>query len=184
MAYSPDTNKIDSTATLGLSGTANSLAYRVHEIEKHFHNMERWYGDATGGSGSPANNLTSWTLTAGTTPAYGTAVKLLSANDVKASDYTGISLTPVKFDLHRIMCTAFSATDKLFVIQFYKGDPAGGGTLLTEVPIKSGAAFSDAFAVEVMMPRVAVTDTIYAQVKSDTTGATLSFIIGIHAYEG
>ena len=36
--------KIDNQATLGLLGTNNSLAYRVHEIEKHFHSPERWLG--------------------------------------------------------------------------------------------------------------------------------------------
>jgi len=37
-----ETDKIDSAATLGLEGTSNSLAYRVMELERHFHNVERW----------------------------------------------------------------------------------------------------------------------------------------------
>ena len=31
---------IDTVAVDGLSGVSNSLAYKVHEIEKHFHNSE------------------------------------------------------------------------------------------------------------------------------------------------
>jgi len=37
---------IDDAAVKGLLGTNNSLAYKVHEIEKHFHNWERWFGVA------------------------------------------------------------------------------------------------------------------------------------------
>ena len=62
--------KIDSLATDGLAGVSNSLAYRVHEIEKHFHSEEHWYGDDGDNTGSTANNLTDWTLTAGTGGAY------------------------------------------------------------------------------------------------------------------
>jgi hypothetical protein len=32
--------KIDNKATLGSLGTSNSLAYRVHEIERHLHSYE------------------------------------------------------------------------------------------------------------------------------------------------
>ena len=38
-------DSIDGDVTLGLAGTTNSLAYRVHEIEKHLHNSEVVYGN-------------------------------------------------------------------------------------------------------------------------------------------
>lgn len=38
--------KIDNRAVDGLLGVNNSLAYKVHEIEKHFHNQEKWCGVA------------------------------------------------------------------------------------------------------------------------------------------
>ena len=41
--------KIDNLAVDGLNGVNNSLAYKVHEIEKHFHNVEYWVGDGGGG---------------------------------------------------------------------------------------------------------------------------------------
>jgi len=37
------TDKIDGAATDGLAGTSNSLAYRVHEIEQHFHSSASWF---------------------------------------------------------------------------------------------------------------------------------------------
>ena len=46
MAYNSETDKIDKQATDGLAGTPNSLAYRVHEIEKHFHGEGSWFGAA------------------------------------------------------------------------------------------------------------------------------------------
>ena len=45
MTYFPNT-KIDDEAVLGLLGTSNSLAYKVHEIEKHFHSSGSWFGAA------------------------------------------------------------------------------------------------------------------------------------------
>ena len=39
-----DVNKIDAEAVNGLMGTVDSLSYKVHEIEKHLHNWERWLG--------------------------------------------------------------------------------------------------------------------------------------------
>ena len=38
-----DLQKVDSAATDGLAGVNNSLAYRVHEIERHVHSYERWF---------------------------------------------------------------------------------------------------------------------------------------------
>ena len=51
MAYDAETAKIDSLATNGLNGVNNSLAYRVHEIENHFHSVERWVGISADQSG-------------------------------------------------------------------------------------------------------------------------------------
>ena len=44
------TSKLDDQAVNGLSGVEDSLAYKVHEIEKHLHNNEKWFGLA----GTPA----------------------------------------------------------------------------------------------------------------------------------
>ncbi|MCP4584578.1 hypothetical protein, partial [Pseudoalteromonas sp.] len=99
MAYNSETDKIDKIATDGLLGGNNSLAYRTHELEKHFHSEEHWYGNDGDSTGSTANNLTPWNLVAGSSEAYGTEVLLLAANDISNADFT---FTPVKFDMHRI----------------------------------------------------------------------------------
>ena len=186
MAYSPNTNKIDDAATNGLTGTSNSLAYRVHEIEKHFHGIERWYGSDGDNTMSTANNHTPFVLTshAANPNDWGTAVKLsgTASADILAADFGGV--TPVKYDLHRIMITAVSAVDNLYVLQIYDNDPATTGVLITEVPIKVGSLHADMVAVDVQMPRQAMTTVLYGRLKSEAANKTLSFTIGIHIYQG
>ncbi len=36
--------RVDQRTTNGLLGVSNSAAYRIHEIERHFHGRERWFG--------------------------------------------------------------------------------------------------------------------------------------------
>ncbi len=174
--------KIDNKATLGLLGASNSLAYRVHEIEKHFHSEEHWYGNDGDDTGSTANNLTEWQLTAGTSEAYGTEVQLLAANDVSNADF---SFTPVKFDMHRVLVTVSSVNDKNYMIQFWGGTGAfGAATLLTEIPYRTGGGAVEVVPVDCQMSRQAVAQKIWARVKCETNSATLSIIVGIHAYVG
>ena len=175
-------NKLDSGLTLGLSGTSNSLAYRVHEIERHFHSCERWYGSDGDGTGSVTNNLTEWQLTAGTSEAYGTEVAILGSNDVTATDF---DITPVKFDIHRIFVSASSVSDKNYMIQLWGGATTfAEATLLTEVPYRVSASVAESTPVEVQMTRQAVANKIWARVKCETDAATLDFTLGLHAYQG
>ena len=182
MAYNSNTNKIDSAATLGLLGTSNSLAYRVHEIEKHFHSEEHWYGTDGDGTGSTTNNLSEWTLAAGATPAYGTEVQLLGANDVSATDF---SFTPIYFDVHRIFVTTSDTADKNYMIQLWGGTGTfAASTMLTEFPYRASAATVESQPISVQMPRQSVANKLWARVKSETSSAELTILIGIHAYVG
>lgn len=71
----PDScNKIDSLAVNGLLGTRNRLAYKVHEIEKHLHGREYWFGKSAGDTYLDPAALTEWQVAAGTSEAYGTAI--------------------------------------------------------------------------------------------------------------
>ncbi len=182
MSWQSDVKKIDAEATLGLLGTANSVAYRVHEIEKHFHSIERWFGNDGDSTGSVANNMAEWELEAGSSSAYGTEVLMLAANDVKAADF---DVTPVKFDIHRILVTVSSANDKNYIIQLWGGTGTfGEATLLTEVPYRTGSSIAEVIPVDIQMSRQAVANKIWGRVKCETDEATLEIIIGIHAYAG
>ena len=46
LSADPDPLKLDEQATSGLLGTVDSLAYRIHEIERHLHSAGSWFGAA------------------------------------------------------------------------------------------------------------------------------------------
>jgi len=176
------TSKIDSYATLGLNGVSNSNSYRVHEIEKHFHSIERWFGSDGDGSGSVANNLTEWTMTAGTSQSFGTEVQLLGANDINQTDFGFI---PVKFDLHRMLITESSANDVNYIIQFWSGTGTfGESNLITEVPYRTGGNAAEVSPIDMQMSRQNVANKIWSRIKCETNSATLALIVGAHSYIG
>ena len=178
-----DRLKIDSAATLGLAGMHNSLAYRVHEIEQHFHSPERWYGSDGDGTGSTANNLTPWQIQASATPgAWGTEIQILGANDVSASDF---GFTPVYFDLHRIYMVDSNDTDETYIVQFWCGDTTfGAADFCTEIPYRTGSSTTEVAHIGMQMSRSEVTKKFWARCKCTAASTTLDFIVGIHAYPG
>ena len=143
MAYDSDTAKIDAKAVLGLLGTNNSLAYKVHEIEKHFHSPEFWFGDDGDSTMSRANNTTPWTLTGGAQNVYGTEVQLSAANDFNA-DIEGYTAA-VKIDLHEVAVVESEVNDMNYMIQFWAGATTfGASTFLTEMPYRTGGNAAEA----------------------------------------
>lgn len=179
---SGEIDKIDDLAIDGLSGVDHSLAYMLEELERHFHSVERWFGSDGDNTASTTNNLTEFQLIAGTSEAFGTEVQLMAANDVSSSDFP---ITPVYFDLHRVLLTAASANDKNYLLQFWGGvSTFGAATLLSEIPYRKGATVSEVMPMPVQMDRVPVGYKVWGRVKSETDAATIDFLVGIHAYLG
>ena len=174
-------NKIDNEATDGLNGVSNSLAYRVHEIEKHFHSSEFWYGDGGSNTMTRAANHNPWTLAASATPnTYGTEVQVSTADDFLTD-----MATAVKLDLHEIMVCESTSNDKNYMIQFWCGDGLfGAASFLTEVPYRTGNNAQEAQPITIMCPRFSVGCKIWARVKCETGSASLDIIVGIHGYVG
>lgn len=171
--------KIDNQATDGLNGVHNSLAYRVHEIEKHFHSPEYWYGrDATDGY-LLLDGLESWTVTAGTGEAFGAAVQISDGTEIESGSSTK------KMDIHRILFTDISKADTTYVMIIRYGT----GTFalserLTSLAIRVGSLTNESTPVEIMAPRIACNNKIWVQTKSQTNNETLSFMVGVHTYVG
>lgn len=187
--------KIDNFQTLGLSGVANSLTYRVHEIEKHVHNHQRWYGKSADQSG-----VNPW-ATAISTAGMRTSYRCISgANDFggDANDeaqiwglYDTLSVAGVsqtKLDLHNIFVTLSSITTIWYLRLVY-----GSGTMADAITAGQYSTFllvADAaqngsidVIVPVMMPRITIgTDKIWMQGKSATDNATFDFLVGLHGY--
>lgn len=181
-----DRQKIDSAATDGLSGTSNSLAYRVHETERHFHSYERWFelaavpnaevhrADAIGtGAGA-------FQIDAGN-DAYGSWVQVLGSSD------TPVGTGNTHYDVHRI---EVEATERAFtyVIQIAFG--ASGAAALTagtytEAPFTPANNLIDSGPLIVQSRRQTVGTKAWARcICPGQNTATADFYIGLHEYEG
>jgi hypothetical protein len=181
--------KIDNKAVDGLLGVSNSLAYKVHELERHFHGRERWRGKAASQTATDwaADLLTPFRAISGANTYGG------DANDealVLGTDDTPIISGMVRYDLHRIMMVnASSQTAYKLRIVYGSGTMADAITAgqFSELVIMSDPAASqvphDVF--EVMMPRGTCGVTkVWVQAWNATDNATIDFLVGLHEYEG
>jgi hypothetical protein len=177
--------KIDNKAVDGLTGVYNSLAYRVAEIERHFHSAGRWFGKATTASGEDhvadriGSNNGAFQIDAGDN-AWGAWVQILGATDTPAD--TG----KVYFDPHEIVITAAERT-ALYYIQIGRG--ASGAAALTagtytelalDLTDRGGGAI-----VDVQTGRAPAGSKLWARCMCPGQNtATLDFVMGLHEYEG
>jgi hypothetical protein len=182
--------KIDSLATDGLSGVSNSLAYRVHEIEKHFHSNEHWVGKAA------SQTATDWAIAYTLTPftaISGNGVFGADANDealVIGTADTPIASGMVRFDVHRILVVELSVDTPYYFRLVY-----GSGTMADAITAGQESCFmvqntvtgskAGGFPCDVMMPRATCgTTKIWMQVACATDNATATFFVGVHEYAG
>jgi hypothetical protein len=190
-----NTVKIDELAVNGLSGVSNSLAYRVHEIEKHFHNYERWFGKTADQSG-----VNPWAK-AISDSGLPTSYVIKSGDDTFGGDsgdeaqiwglYDTLSVggvTQTKLDIHRIFVTASSITT-IWYLRFIWGtgtmaDAITAGQYST-IPLVADAAQNGSIdvIVNIMLPRITIgTHKIWIQGKSTTDNATIELLVGLHGY--
>jgi len=104
---------IDGYTTLGLLGTRNSLAYRVHEIEKHLHNSELVYGNS--GNDMLLNEPVKFTVVGGDN-AWGTELMLCDGTIIESGSSTK------KFDLNRFYLVYTSAANKISAVEILMAD--------------------------------------------------------------
>ena len=179
--------KLDDKATLGLAGTYNSLAYRVHEIEKHFHNSEDWFGVAASPSATnKADDVTTGTLAAfqidAGEDAWGAWVQILGSADTPNRD--GMA----KFDLHKIQFVDAETAAVKFFVQISVGATGDAGiTALnyTTIAYTSAASKATEAAVNFMMKRADAGSLVWARCMAiGTDTCTLDFYFGLHEYVG
>lgn len=196
VAQNAELLKIDSALADGLDGANNSLSYKVHELEKHFHNREFWIGEHASRNGeidcAARDTMTPFQHDAGdgsindVTPGYGTPLCIIGTNDVPFTS------DGFKFDLHRLVVVDVEATAdlKLHKVQIIFGSGTVAAAIsdlqLSDVPPfipLRGAAFT---VMDVMMPRVICgTDKVWLRhwVDGINTG-TMDFFVGLHEYKG
>jgi len=182
--------KIDRLAAQGLAGVADSLAFRIEEIEKHFHNHERWLGLHASPTGTnwADDVLTPFVAISGS-GVYG-------ADGSDEALVLGIDDTPaisgmVKFDIHRLLVidVDHSTPYKLRIVY-------GTGTMADAITAKQYSEVMVLFdavnpqisagkPVEVMMPRlICGTDKVWIQARNATDNSQIDFLVGLHEYEG
>lgn len=182
-----DTIKIDEAATSGLSGTNNSLAYRVHEIERHFHSYESWFETAATPSGTTntADRIGSgggaWSLDAGN-DTWGTWVQILGSEDTPART------SQVKYDFHEILVEGTERSETYFIqIAFGAVDAATAFSAgdYTEIAFHAVSNQIDAAPVVVQSRRQSAGVMCWARVMCPGQNtATIDIYVGLHEYEG
>lgn len=182
-----DIDKIDSHASDGLNGVENSLAYRVHEIERHLHSGGRWFETAAVPDGenhvadSVGTGGGAFQIDAGN-DAYGAWVQVLGATDTPT--VTG----KTHFDPHEMIVEAAEKAVTYF-IQFARGASGAAGLAAgtyTELVWESDAVGAKSTGIiRVQTGRAPAGSKLWARcmVPGENT-STLDFYLGIHEYEG
>ena len=187
-SISGETDKIDGAAVDGLAGVEHSVGYMLGEIERHFHNRERWWG-ATGApteTNAIAATVTAPFVAISGNDTWGTAIPICGTADVPVP-----SPDDDKFDCHRIMVTDLDDDTTPWRLRIIYGTGTSGDAITagqwTEIMVMTNAVpgnWAGASPVDVIMRRVDVGTKLWAQSWNDTNLEELSFFIGVHGYAG
>ena len=179
-----ETDKIDQAATDGLAGTSNSLAYRVHEIEKHHHGREFWWGS----DGSPdettaiAANVNAPFVAVSGNNTWGTAISIMGTNDVPAN------IGDVRYDARRILVTDTDHTTPYRMRLIWGSGTSAAAIIALQMSefmfVTAGGPFSSGAPVNLQMPRGTVGEKLWAQVWNATNSSEVDFFYGVHGYAG
>lgn len=171
------TDLIDGAATQGLLGVEDSLAYRIHELEQHFHVSECWFGKAITPSGTDhvadrvGPSVLAFQLTGGNNT-WGPWVQILGATD------TPTIVSKVKFDPHRLQITEASV-DVSYFVRFTRGDDpaaAWAAGMGTEIVFTALDRKISGGVVDVKTGRAPAGAKIWAQCMSPgVNGNTIDF---------
>lgn len=180
--------KIDNRETDGLLGVEDSLSYRVNEVERHFHNREKWFGLASTPSGETHRadrmgpGIAPFALISGN-DAFGAWVQILGSLD------TPVSSGMVKLDSHRFIVTTAGSTS-MFLIQVASGESVELAAKVaaeeyTEAPFIALSNNNDSGISDIMSRRVAVGEKVWARcICIGQNAEDINLYFGVHEYEG
>lgn len=177
--------KIDDLAVDGLSGVSNSLAYKVHEIQRHHHSYEEWFGVAATPSGEThttdqiSENPSAFQIDAGNDD-WGTWTQVLGSSN------TPVRSGMARYDPHEIIITDTERASVYF-LELAWGDDGSTGYAAgdyTEFVFNATVQKETAIMALNAEPQAAG-EKMWARClsKGDDTG-TFDFYIGLHEYEG
>jgi hypothetical protein len=189
IAQAPEIEKLDSLATDGLAGTSNSLAYRVHEIEKHFHSAGSWFGAANSPTATHfADRIGTCTASfqidggdSSGAPTWGTWVQIFGSDD------TPVRTSQLYYDPHEILIAA-AQEEVVHMIQFARGASGAAGLAAgtyTELVIGVDATKKFKGITRVQTGRAPAGSLLWARcIAMGKNTGTVDFYIGIHEYVG
>jgi len=179
------THKIDDLATAGLTGVHNSLAYRIQEIESHFHGYRRAYGLAavpaaeTHRADEITTNPGPFVIDAGN-DTWGAWVQVFGSSDTPSGW--------AYFDPHKISIVAVETANVVYFVQIAAGTSGAAGLAAgtySDIVFTPQSVNGRPAAIEVGMARSAAATKIWARnLARGTNTATLSFYLEMHGYEG
>ena len=186
LAIESETDKIDQAIVDGLTGTEDSLAYKISGIQTHHHSRERWWGALAGPTETnaiEANVTRPFAATSGA-DTWGAAIPILGTAD---DPTVGL----VKFDLHRLLITDLDDETDAWRLRIIFGTGTSGDAITagqwTEVMVQSNAVPGNRAGgtpIDIRTNRKDVGIKAWAQAWNDTTGEVLSFFYGVHGYAG
>jgi hypothetical protein len=180
------------TATLGalIGDLANEPLYnRLYELERHFHNYERWFGLAITPSATHKADRIGKTESGGAEAPFqidagnddwGAWVQLLGEDDTPAVAGN------VKWDIHRLMIVDSERDTATYFVQVgfgASGVAALAANTYTEVVYRAIASGNEETPIELMTRRQANDTLCWARCFciGQNTG-TLDFYVGLHEY--
>jgi hypothetical protein len=182
----PLTN-IDRIESQGLTGTHDSLGYRVGELERHIHSNGRWFEPAVVPVGEThvadrisENGGVGFQIDAGNDD-WGAWLQVIGSED------TPVIAGCLKFDINRIF---ISAVERASIYYVQLGFGATGAAALvaeeySEFVYKPATVQATETALVMQGRRHDVGTKAWARCMCPGQNtATLSFFIGVHEYEG
>lgn len=123
-------DKIDGASVNGLSGVNNSLAYKVEEIEKHFHNTQKVYGY---NSGFITEDAPVKIDVIGGNNAWGSELHIYNGDTIEAGS------TTKQMDIGKMYIVSVSTANKISVVEFLSGTV---GNVITGTQVQATAVFT------------------------------------------
>ena len=170
----------------GIGGGLGARILRVvNEIERHFHNYERWFGMAAASDGevhvadSISTSKAPFVVDAGNDD-WGDWVQILGSGDTTESDGN------TKFDLHRLDFVDFETNNSVHAVQVGYG--ASGAAALSDgsysdLIVRAGAGTTFIGPIDLLIRRTDVgTKTWIRNWCHGENTSTLSFFFGLHEY--
>lgn len=179
--------KIATASAGGLTATADSLAYGIGEIERHFHGWDRWMCAAAAANGEihvadriGSTGTGAFTLTSGN-DTWGNWVQVLGSSD------TPVVAGGVKYDLHRILVLVANTVAPYFIQVAFgtTGAAALAANTFSSIVINPASNTDKTEALPVMSRRQAAGTKAWMRCWCVGNNAkTLTVMFGLHEYEG